>query len=199
MAAETSGAGTRVPVSLPIRTARLMLRTHRSDDLEPLRAYYGDPDVARYLPFEAWDDDLARESLDKRLLRTGIEGDCTSLGVVAELDGRVIGDVVLWCADDTRLRAEIGWAFHPEVAGRGYATEAVLAVLDVAFGGYGMQRVFAELDSRNTASARLCERVGMTREAHLRRDWWGKGEWSDALVYGLLREEWQCFSAGRRP
>jgi aminoglycoside 6'-N-acetyltransferase len=186
-------------VILPIRTERLTLRTHRPDDLEPLRSYYGNPDVARYLPFEPWDDHLAHESLEKRLQRTGIQGDCTSLGVVAELDGRVIGDVVLWCSDDTRLRAEAGWAFHPDVAGHGYATEAVRAVLDVAFGTYRMQRVFAQLDARNTPSARLCERVGMTREALLRRDWWGKGEWSDTMVYGLLREEWEALNAGRRP
>ena len=111
----------------------------------------------------------------------------------------MIGDVVLWCSDDTRLRAEAGWAFHPDVAGHGYATEAVRAVLDVAFGTYRMQRVFAQLDARNTPSARLCERVGMTREALLRRDWWGKGEWSDTMVYGLLREDWEALSAGRRP
>jgi aminoglycoside 6'-N-acetyltransferase len=182
--------GGRTPVNLPITTARLTLRVHRPADLEPLRAYYGDPEVARYLPFEPWDDDLARDSMAKRLLRTGREGDCTSLGLVAELEGRVIGDVVMWCVDETRLRAEAGWAFHPDVAGRGYATEAVRAVLGVAFSCYGMQRVFAQLDARNTRSARLCERLGMTREAHLRRDWWGKGEWSDSLVYGLLREEW---------
>lgn len=188
---------TVTPLRLPIATKRLTLRTQRPDDLEPLRAYYGDPEVARYLPFEPWDDDLAADSMAKRLLRTGIEDDCTSLGLVAELEGRVIGDVVMWCVDDTRLRAEAGWAFHPDVAGHGYATEAVRALLDVAFSCYGMQRVFAQLDARNARSARLCERVGMTREAHLRRDWWGKGEWSDSLVYGLLREEWVGLNDGR--
>jgi aminoglycoside 6'-N-acetyltransferase len=198
MAVERHAPGAGAPLALPITTARMTLRLHRPDDLEPLRAYYGNPEVARYLPFEPWDDELARESVEKRLQRTGVEGDCTSLGVVAEREGRVIGDVVLWCVDDTRQRAEIGWAFHPDVAGQGYATEAVRAVLDVAFGTYGMQRVFAQLDARNTASARLCERVGMTKEGHLRREWWGKGEWSDALVYGLLREEWQTLSAGRQ-
>ena len=48
----------------------------------------------------------------------------------------------------------------------------------------------AQLDARNTASARLCERLGMTLEAHLRQDWWSKGEWTDTLVYGLLADEW---------
>ena len=117
---------------------------------------------------------------------------------MVEHAGQVIGDVALWCADDTRQRGEMGWAFRPDVTGHGFATEAVRALVDVAFGHYGMQRVFAQLDARNSASARLCERIGMSREAHLRRDWWSKGEWSDTLVYGLLREEWADLALGRR-
>jgi rhodanese-related sulfurtransferase len=75
-------------------------------------------------------------------------------------------------------------------AGLGYATEAVQALIGVAFGTYGMRRVIAHVDSRNAASARLCERVGMKREAHLRQDCWTKGEWTDSLIYGLLAREW---------
>src|SRR3546814_33395 len=66
MAVERAAPDAGKPVSMPITTARLTLRTHRPGDLEPLRAYYGNPEVARYLPFAPWDDDLARESLQKR-------------------------------------------------------------------------------------------------------------------------------------
>ena len=182
--------GVRAPLALPIVTARLTVRTYREDDLEPTLAYYALPEVARYIPFEPWTREHAVEQLAKRMRRSGVDGDEKSLGLVVEHAGQVIGDVVVWCADDTRLRGEMGWAFRPDAAGQGFATEAVRALVDVALGHYGMQRVFAQLDARNTPSARLCERVGMRREAHLRRDWWGKGEWSDTLVYGLLREEW---------
>jgi RimJ/RimL family protein N-acetyltransferase len=186
-AGSTSGARA---LTLPIVTERLVLRTYREDDLEPTLAYYSLPEVARYIPFEPWTHDDAVEQLKKRMQRTGIDADNRGLGLVVEHDGQVIGDVALWCADDTRRRGEMGWAFRPDVTGHGFATEAVHALVDVAFGRYGMQRVFAQLDARNSASARLCERVGMRKEAHLRRDWWAKGEWSDTLVYGLLREEW---------
>jgi RimJ/RimL family protein N-acetyltransferase len=186
-AGSTSGARA---LTLPIATERLVLRAYREDDLEPTLAYYSLPEVARYIPFEPWTHEDAVEQLGRRLRRTGIDADERGLGLVVEHAGQVIGDVALWCADDTGRRGEMGWAFRPDVAGRGFATEAVRALVDVAFGHYGMQRVLAQLDARNAASARLCERVGMSREAHLRRDWWSKGEWSDTLVYGLLREEW---------
>jgi aminoglycoside 6'-N-acetyltransferase len=180
------------PPSLPLRTDRLLLRTHQPDDVESLLAYYSDPEVCRYIPWEPWSSELAAEQMAKRLQRTGIDGSTTALGLVVERAGQVIGDVGVWCADDTRLRGEVGWAFHPSVAGQGYATEAVRALVDIAFTGYGMRRVFAHVDSRNTASIRLCERIGMTKEAHLREDDWFKGEWTDLLVYGLLAAEWSA-------
>jgi aminoglycoside 6'-N-acetyltransferase len=186
----SSTSGARAPLPLPIVTERLTLRTYRAEDLEPTLAYYALPEVARYIPYEPWTHEDAVAQLRRRLRRIGIDDEEKALGLVVEHDGQVIGDVGLWCADDTRRRGEMGWAFRPDAAGHGFATEAVRALVHVAFGHYGMQRVFAQLDARNTASARLCERVGMRQEAHLRRDWWGKGEWSDTLVYGLLREEW---------
>jgi RimJ/RimL family protein N-acetyltransferase len=79
--------------------------------------------------------------------------------------------------------------FHPDHAGRGFATEAVGTVIRTAFEVFGMHRVVARMDARNTSSARLCERLGMTREAHLRQDLWSKDEWTDVVVYGLLSSE----------
>ena len=67
--------------------------------------------------------------------------------------------------------AEIGWAFAPSYAGRGFATEAATALVTMAFDHYPLHRLFAHLDPRNERSVALCERLGMTREAHLRRDW----------------------------
>jgi aminoglycoside 6'-N-acetyltransferase len=174
---------------LPLRTERLMLRLHEAGDAEALRAYYGDPAVVRYVPFDPWDDQSTSEHMGRRLKRCGLTSEARGLGVVAELDGRVVGDVALWTTDDAQRVAEIGWAFHPDVAGQGLATEAAAAVLDLAFDTYGLHRVAAQLDPRNVASARLCERLGMQLEGHLRQCWWDHGEWTDSLVYGLLETD----------
>ncbi|MGH3317914.1 MAG: GNAT family N-acetyltransferase [Nocardioidaceae bacterium] len=176
---------------LPIETERLRLRLHRPDDLDSLLDYYSHPEVARYTPFKEWSRADAEEALEKRLRRTGIDRPGSALGLVIERDQRVIGDVILWPADDTLARGEMGWALHPAATGHGYATEAVRALIAIAFGTYGMRRLIAQLDPRNAPSARLCERVGMRREAHLREDYWSKGEWADTFIYGLLAQEWQ--------
>jgi aminoglycoside 6'-N-acetyltransferase len=175
--------------ALPVATERLVLRLHEAQDAEALRAYYGDPEVVRYVPFEPWDDQSTPEHLARRLKRRGLTSEARGLGIVAVLDGRVVGDVALWSTDDAQRLAEIGWAFHPDVAGQGLATEAAAAVLDIAFDTYGLHRVAAQLDPRNVASARLCERLGMQREAHLRQNWWDDGEWTDSLIYGLLASD----------
>jgi len=185
-------------LSFPIRTPRLLLRPHTVDDVEPLLAYYADPEVARYIPWEPWSRRDAEERVRQRITRTGIVDASSALGLVVEREARVIGDVVLWPADETLSRGEVGWAFHPATTGKGFATEAARALFEVAFEHYGMHRLVAQVDARNVASARLCERLGMTKEAHLRKDQWAKGEWTDNVIYGLLAEEWQLLSGPRR-
>ena len=175
---------------LPLHSARLTLRHHRPEDIRALLSYYSDPDVCLYLLNEPWDLAKAEEQMAIRLGRLGIDGVGSGLSLVVELDSEVIGDIALRPADETMSVGNIGWVFNPSHGGHGYATEAVGAVIDIAFQHYGMHRIKAQLDVRNTASARLCERLGMTKEAHLREEWWNKGEWTDNAIYGLLRHEW---------
>jgi RimJ/RimL family protein N-acetyltransferase len=79
---------------------------------------------------------------------------------------------------------------HPDFQGRGYAREAAGAVLDFVFETLNPHRVQAFLDARNAASAALCERLGMRREATILEEEYDKGEWADTAVYGVLRREW---------
>lgn len=183
--------------ALPLRTERLLLRPGGPDDVDAVLGYCSNDDVTRHLPFgsldragvvariERWTAELARDPADD------LERDWAPT-LVVEHDGVVVGDVMLRLkAGEQRTLAEIGYVFDPAHGGRGFATEAARAVVDLAFGRLGCHRVFAMLDPRNTASSRLCERLGMTHEAHLRQDYWGKGEWSDTTIYGLLRDEWR--------
>jgi len=55
----------------------------------------------------------------------------------------------------------------------------------------GKHRITASCDARNAASVAVLERLAMRREGHLRQSTWAKGEWTDDLLYALLRDEWQ--------
>lgn len=174
---------------LPLRTGRLLLRAHRSDDLDQLLGMYGDPDVCRYIPLGPWDRAEATTQLAGRLERTDYRGEPGILGLVIDVDGTMVGDVVLFPVPGEPDTAEIGWVLHPDHTGHGYAHEAARAVLDLAFDHYRLHRVVARVDPRNVRSARLCERLGMRREAHHRQAHWARGEWCDVLVHAVLAQE----------
>lgn len=118
------------------------------------------------------------------------EGDSLVLAVVLRDPGVVVGDVMLAWLSEAHQQGEIGYVFHPEYHGRGLAGEAAREVLRRAFEGMGFHRIIGRCDARTDASARLMERLGMRREAHLRENELFKGEWSDEYVYAMLAAEW---------
>lgn len=181
--------GGRMPIPLPLVTDRLTLRLHRPGDVEALLAYYSDPEVARYLLDDPWTREKAQKEITTLVGRTGLGSEARSLALVVEHEGQVVGDLAIWLNDATGRKAEIGWVFSPQSAGKGIATEAVTALIEAAFAHHDLHRIEAQMDARNDASARLSERLGMQREAHLRQNWWMKGEWTSTLVYGLLAAE----------
>lgn len=170
-----------------LHTERLTLRPYAMTDVEDVLAYYSRPEVCRYLLHEPMTRPDAEATVEKRSARTSLTDGAVAL--VAEHDGRVVGNVDAWTVDDSPALVELGWTFSPEVGGRGLATEAVRALLDHVFGHDVVHRVTARMDGRNTSSARVAVRVGMQREAWFRQDWWSKGEWTDTAVYAMLRSD----------
>ena len=65
------------------------------------------------------------------------------------------------------------------------------ALLRLGFEDLGLHRIAARCDARNTASARVMERSGMRHEAHLVQSEFIKNEWTDELIYAILRSEWE--------
>ena len=175
-----------------LETERLRLRPLTAADTDALLSYRGDPEVCRYLPFPPMDAAEIARRLETQWFRTDLAADDehVTLGAERRDSGDLIGDVILFLKSRENGNGEIGWVFHPSVAGQGYATEAATAMLDWAFGANGLRRVVARLDARNDSSARLCERLGMRREAHLVENEYFKGELTSEYDYGLLQREW---------
>ncbi len=194
-----TGAGTSATVPFdahPIRTERLLLRPLTEDDADDVAAYQARPDVVRYLPWPERNAAESREHTRKRAAFTHLADDGDGLILAAELvgadgaPGPVIGDLSVFLKDRENAQIALGWVFHPDWHGQGFATEAATAVLDLAFGELGAHRVFAELDPRNEASVALCLRLGMRLEAHFVESEFFKGEWSDLQVFAILARDW---------
>ncbi|MEQ4723717.1 GNAT family N-acetyltransferase [Nonomuraea sp. B19D2] len=176
----------------PITTDRLLLRPFTPDDLDALHAYESRPDVTRYLYWEPRDRDTTHTFLDKKLTRTALldEGDAIDLAVTLRHTGQLIGQALLIWTSKHHQQGEIGYVLHPDHHGHGYAPEAAREMLRLGFDGLGLHRITGRLDTRNTASARVLEKLHMRREATLIDNEYVKGEWTSETIYAILRAEW---------
>ncbi|MFF3226723.1 GNAT family N-acetyltransferase [Nocardia suismassiliense] len=176
----------------PIVTERLLLRPATLADLDEMYAYKSQPDVCRYLPYEPMSREQVAERISGLWARTELTevGQALNLCVEEKASGRLLGDVVLFWRNAENRTGEIGYVFSPDAAGHGYATEAATELLRLGFEGLVLHRITAQLDARNTPSARVLERLGMRREAVHREDMWFKNEWSDSAIYAMLAHEW---------
>ena len=180
-------------VSLPITTERLVLRSFRPGDEDDVFAYRSVPDVIRYIPGDPKTREQVADLVAERATAGRVDEKSPILTLAVDLGGRVIGDMLLHLdgldGHDGR-QAEIGWVFNPDMGGRGYATEAARAITDIAFREVGVHRVWAQLEPANTASSRICERLGMRREALFENASWFKERWTDLAIYAIRADEW---------
>ncbi|MEU6527325.1 GNAT family N-acetyltransferase [Streptomyces sp. NPDC046924] len=177
----------------PITTERLVLRLFASGDVDDRYAYQSLPEVARYLYRPPLTRAGCAEAIAARAGGTAwqADGDVLLLAVCRGDEPGVVGEVVLTLTSARARQAEIGWVFNPQYAGQGYATEAARALASLAFGQLEVHRIFARLDVLNTASVRVCERLGMRREAHLVDNDLDGDRWGSEYVYATLAHEWK--------
>lgn len=176
--------------TLVLDTARLRLRPLRADDASALLAIFGDPLVMRYWSTPPWQSIADAHALVERDLAAMAAGQFLRLGLERRDDGALLGQCALFAFNNGGRRAEMGYSMAASAWGRGYMHEALQALLAHGFGTLDLHRVEADIDPRNTASARSLERLGFSREGHLRERWIVAGEVSDSDLYGLLAREW---------
>jgi len=177
----------------PISTDRLSLRLFEPGDLDGLYTYLSLPDSQRYLDAPVRDIGEARAELStlrqhKRLSRPG---ETLSLAVCTDKDDCLVGHVSLKWTDATASQAELRFLFDPRHSSQRYASEAVGAALDLAFGALQMHRVFVRSSARHTATVKLLKALGMRLEAHYREHALFQGEWDEELHFAILDREWR--------
>ncbi|HDR7690182.1 GNAT family N-acetyltransferase (plasmid) [Bacillus toyonensis] len=172
---------------MEITTERLIIRPFKGTDLQDVFAIYNNDDTCKYLLHNKWTHEDMQKRFDQKLANNVLTTESIlSLAVIYRT--KVVGDLSVWYTD-MKDTVEIGYSFSNEVAGRGLATEAVSSLVFKLFDEFNVHRIQANLDARNTASQKLCERIGMRQEAHFIQDFWSKNEWTDSLVYGMLSSD----------
>lgn len=174
-----------------ISTPRLILTPLEPSDAPAMFEYRSDPDVCRFQGYEPASLGDTEAFLAEQIPKDFLEaGQWHSLAIRLQESTLLIGDIALRIPAQKPQQAEIGFTLAPSHQGQGYATEAVSALLTYLLVTLQKHRVFASVDPRNQACLSLLRRVGMRQEAHFRQSLWFKGEWTDDVVFGILRAEW---------
>ena len=177
------------PVNLG--TDRLILRVMDEGDIDALFAMCSQPEVMRYTPRPAMKARAEAEQMIARVMAGFADGTTFQLGIVRKEDRLLIGHCLLFNFHQESRRAEIGYAMNQRFWGQGFMNEALRAFIGHAFDALGLNRLEADIDPRNVASARSLARLGFTREGLLRSRWIVAGEVSDTGMYGLLQGDWK--------
>lgn len=122
--------------------------------------YTHDPEVVRYLTWEAHQDIADTHAFLDHCDGVWDAGEAFPFAVVEQATGEVVGVVEPRLAGD---RVTLGYVFARDVWGRGYATEAVEAIIRWACGQPGLRWVDAITDTENVPSARVLEKAGLRR------------------------------------
>jgi ribosomal-protein-alanine N-acetyltransferase len=170
-------------------TERLVLRRLVAADAAALFAIFSDPEVVRYWSSPAWS---GMEQADQYVASAdaGIaSGSDLRLGITLAGSGQLVGQVALYSFNRQNRRCDVGYALGRAHWGHGYLGEALGAMLEHGFAALDLNRVEADIDPRNVASAKALERIGFRLEGMMRERWIVAGEICDTAFYGLLRSD----------
>jgi [ribosomal protein S5]-alanine N-acetyltransferase len=161
-----------------IRTARLLLRRARHDDLEPLHEIFTDARAMRY-----WSRPAHADLAETRIwLQSTMDSPAdASDDYIIEYEGRAIGKAGCW-----RL-PEIGFILHPDFWGRGLAREAVKAAIANIFAKFPIPALIADVDPRNRASLGLLTRLGFVETGRAKGTYQLGEELCDSVYLALPR------------
>lgn len=163
-----------------IYTQRLLLRHARMTDLADFHdilsraeamAYWSSPPHPDLATSEIW------------LAETVARDPAVSVEFAVEYQGRVIGKA------GGGDMPEIGYIFHPDYWGQGFAYEAMRAVVDYAFANRAVDHLMADIDPRNAASRKLLERLGFAYSHHAKNTFCIAGVWVDSDYYRLPKPD----------
>ena len=170
----------------------LRLRWLTDTDLPALQQIFSRPEVVRYMSGDLQDTEQKSREYLLSIRQGFLTGELYQWGL--EYSGEVIGTATLAGLERHPggiHQAEIGFALAPSHWGGGLMRQALPALLEFAFSRLGLHRITADVDPRNSASLRLLEFLGFQREGLMRQRYFHLGEIQDAVIFGLLRDEWQ--------
>lgn len=178
------------PVTLS--TDRLTLRWLEAGDAQAQFAIYCDPECMRYWSSAPWTSLDQADDFYAKTAQAYADGNGMRFAIILTATGELIGNCSLHALFPQNRRCETGYVLSRQHWGHGYAAEAMRALLDFGFTEWQLNRVEADIDPRNTGSARLLTTLKFKKEGFLPERWIVGGEVCDTDLYGLLARDWHA-------
>jgi RimJ/RimL family protein N-acetyltransferase len=169
-----------------LQTERLILRPYRLEDWERVHIYGQSADFCKYEPWGPNSEQdsknfvsaMVREQNDKPRYRF-------NLTVIDRISDLLIGGCGIRRDTEASSVGSLGWAINPKFQNRGLATEAARALIEFGRRDLNFAVIYALCDTRNAASARVMEKLGMRRVGIVRGTKEVKGHMRDVYRYEL--------------
>jgi ribosomal-protein-alanine N-acetyltransferase len=131
------------------------------------------------------------EAMRRDFMLNGFVSEDKEMFVIEDKLHHIVGAILHFEGRTPQCR-EIGYRlFTPDLAGRGYTTEATRLLVDYLFKAHQYHRLELLMDPLNVASERVAQKCGFTEEGTLRQAFFINGAMRDAKLYSLLRPEWR--------
>jgi len=173
-----------------IETERLILRPFTMDDAPELQRLAGDRDIASTTSEgEIPEPNMAKQWIKIRQDRFD-RGESVDFAIIHREWGVLIGAIGLGMENKQDESMQLGYWLGKQYWNNGYCTEASHAVLRYGFGVLGLHRIYARHFTRNPASGRVLQKIGMKHEGTLREAFKKWGKFEDLECYGILKSEY---------
>lgn len=173
-----------------ITTERLIIQLAKPEDAYAIYCYRSDAVENQYQGWFPESEEEVRNYITNMPVTLDIADVCFQFAILTKKENRLIGDMGIIFTGHEKMQAEVGCTLNKDFHGKGYATEALTAMVNYLFGALKKHRVIASIDPRNMPSIRLIERLGFRKEAHFKESYFLRGEWVDDVIYAMLDKDW---------
>ncbi len=167
-----------------IITDRLVIRPMVASDVDALKEWMPDKSIYKF-----WGKGPDKTEKNPELLFEKESKPTKSfhLGIAEKSNNKIVGDIWIYLIEQDRM-AQVALRLSRAVHGQGYGTESLSAMTRFCFENTELKRLWTEVDVRNTASCRILEKCGYTKEGLIRQ---GRmvNTWCDYYIYGILNSD----------
>ena len=173
-----------------IETERLILRKMGVADADDMYSYARRPDVTKYLTWNPHPNkNYTRDYLEYVETRYAA-GEFFDWAIIEKISQHMIGTCGFTRFNFNANGGEVGYVINPDYRGRGYAPEALKAVMDFGFEVLKLVRIEANYMEGNLASRRVMDKVGMSYEGMHRSSMLVREEYKNICVCSVLAKEY---------